>query len=125
QTRTLEGGFVYFVAFVDVCHIAFLGELDSLLVGKFAEAPVKHAQAVGLPVMEAVGAAFLARVLDIEVSLSAQGLGHLVDKSFCFTDAFLVGGKGLGLGGRGRGCLSPSHRQQEKNWKEPFHWYRQ
>src|SRR5205807_6016223 len=29
------------------------------------------------------------------------------------------------LGGRRRGRLSPSHRQQEKNWKEPFHWYRQ
>ena len=41
--RALEGDLVALVAVVDVCHVAFLGELDSLLVGKFAEAPVKHA----------------------------------------------------------------------------------
>jgi hypothetical protein len=46
--------------------------------------------------VKAVGAAFLAYVLNIQIRLSAQSLDHLIEQSPGFAHIFLVGRDGLG-----------------------------
>ena len=52
--------------------------------------------------MKTVGAAFLGDVLDVQVSISAEGLDRLIDESFGLVGIFLVHGNAGGGGAMGR-----------------------
>src|ERR1700722_1538320 len=90
------GDLISFVSVVNVDHIALLGKFDPVFIGESVKPPEDHAYAVGPAMIEAVSAAFLADVLNIQVSLSAQGLDGRVEHCLSLVDIFLIDWNGLG-----------------------------
>src|ERR1700731_4379363 len=94
--RSFVSDLVSLVAVIDIDNITLFGKLDALFVGIFVKAPKDDSVAVRTAMVKAVGAAFLAYVLNIQIRLSAQSLDHLIEKSPGFSHILLVGRDGLG-----------------------------
>ena len=82
--------------------------------------PEHQPGAVGLTMIEAVGAAFALHVLNIEPGIAAQRADHLVEDLEGLLDAGIFGGGKLrrGPAGRSRRCLRCLRENEDRNRKD-------
>src|SRR5690348_6032607 len=90
------------VAVVDLDDVPLLSELIAVLIGPLPEAPELRARAARFAMIEAVGAAFLLHVLEVEVRITAERRDHLVDQLARVAGVFVSDVGGRGWGGRRR-----------------------
>src|SRR5581483_3497150 len=80
RSGTAEGDFVTLVGSKDFNHITLFGELNSLLVRPFPEAPIRRADAARLAMIEGVAAALLLHIFHVEERIASQGLDALLQE---------------------------------------------
>src|SRR5258708_37454817 len=87
---SFESDLVPLVTGVKLRNVAFLCNLNALLVGELREAAEKHTVARGPAVVKAVAASLLFPIAYVEISRPAQRLNCLIKKRLCFAGVFLI-----------------------------------